>query len=295
MQLLVYILAYPFLWLLSVLPFPLFYRFSDLTFFLVYHLIGYRRKVVRSNLQLVFPEKSENEIKQIQKKFYRHFCDMFLEIVKTMNLRESDLEKRFRISNIELLQELEGKKGVLLLFPHYGNWEWSIIVNRHIKSAGYAVYQRIENLYFDRLIRKIRAKWNTSLITQQETIRTVMRNEQEAKPGVYGIVSDQSPQAFWAQYWSKFMGVTVPIFNGPETLAKKLDLAVLFARISKEKRGHYALELIPITKAGKNTAENEITEAFLRLTEEQIRNRPEYYLWTHRRWKHRNKVPEKFK
>ena len=294
MQLLVYSLTYPLLWLISRLPNRLFYGFSDLGFLLIYHLIGYRKKVVNNNLRLAFPQKDEVELKRIQKAFYKHMCDMFLEMVKTMSIGEEELKSRYKIQNRDLLQEMETERSVLVLFPHYANWEWSIIVNSFIRSNGYAVYQNIGNIYFDRLIKKIRAKWNTEPITQKETVRTVIRNESEKRRGVYGIVSDQSPQAHRAQYWAPFMGITVPVFNGPETLARKLDLTVLFAKVSKIKRGYYSLEFVTIAENGGQTKKNEITDTFLKLTEEQIKENPEYYLWTHRRWKHRNRVPARF-
>ncbi|MEM7382034.1 MAG: lipid A biosynthesis acyltransferase, partial [Bacteroidota bacterium] len=161
MQLLVYSFTYPFLWLISRLPFRVFYALSDVVFFVIYRIFRYRKKVVISNLNLVFPDKTTAEINSICKAFYRHMCDMFMEMVKTLKMNEADLKDRYRVINLEILQDLEKQKSVLVLFPHYGNWEWSIIVNRSIKSKGYAVYQKIGNIYFDKLIRKIRAKWNT--------------------------------------------------------------------------------------------------------------------------------------
>ena len=162
-------------------------------------------------------------------------------------------------------------------------------------TNGYAVYQKIGNHYFDKMIKNIRAKWNTSLITQEETVKTIVRNEQNGIIGGYGMVSDQSPQAHRAQYWSEFMGVKVPIFNGAETLARKFDLAVVFLKVSKVKRGYYQADIIPITMSGKETEKNEITNQFLRLTEAQINEQPEYYLWTHKRWKHKDEVPEQYR
>jgi len=291
MQLLTYILAYPFLWLISILPHRLFYGFSDFMFFILYNVIGYRKKVVRENLMLTMPDKSAKEIDQIQKDFYRHLCDLLLEMVKTMHLSKEAIKRRYDIQNIELIQEIEKEKSVLVMCSHYANWEWNVSINNYIKSKGFAVYQKIGNVYFDRLIKKFRSRWNTTPIEQKETVKTVIRNEQQHLTGIYGMVSDQSPMASRAQYWSSFMGVKVPVFNGAEMLARKLDLAVVFLKVSKVKRGHYKADFIPITRSGKSTKEHEITEQFLRLTEQQIKERPEHYLWTHRRWKHRDKVP----
>lgn len=294
MQLLVYILAYPFLWLISMLPYKLFYFFSDLVYFLVYRVVGYRKKVVYKNLTLVFPDKSEKEKKSIQKAFYKHMCDMFLETIKTLNISEEELKKRYALPNIELLLDWEKERSILVLFPHYGNWEWSIIVNVYLKSKGFAVYQNIGNVYFDRLIKKIRGIWSTTPISQRETVITMARNHQKGIKGVYGIVSDQSPQAHLAQYWTEFMSIKVPVYNSPEILARKYNHAVVFAKVTKLKRGYYKAEFIPIAEEGSKTIENEITDKFLRLTEEEILKNPAYYLWTHRRWKHRDKVPAEY-
>lgn len=291
MQLLIFILAYPLLWIISVLPYRLFYGFSDVVFFLVYRVVGYRKKVVRSNLELVFPEKSDAERAKIQTAFYRHMCDMFLEMVKTMNLSKSEVKKRYAVQNIEVLREIEKEKSVLIVCSHYANWEWNVSINNYVDAKGYAVYQKVSNPYFDRWIRKVRARWNTTLITSQDTVKTVVRNKRDGVRGIFGMVSDQSPQYHRAQYWTEFMGIKVPVINGAETMARKMNLAVVFLKVSKVKRGYYSAELIPITNAGKDTEKNEITDQFLRLTEKQIREKPEHYLWTHKRWKHRGKVP----
>ncbi len=255
---------------------------------MLYHVIGYRKKVVRENLKLTLPEKSAKELDQIQRGFYKHLCDLFLEMVKTMHLSKEDVKKRFHVQNIEVIKEIEKEKSILIVCSHYANWEWNVSMNNYIKSRGFAIYQKIENVYFDRLVKKFRSKWNTTPIEQKETIKAVIRNEQQHITGIYGMVSDQSPMVSKAQYWNTFMGIKVPVFNGAEVLARKLDLAVVFLKVSKVKRGYYRAHFIPITLNGKSTKEHEITEQFLRLTEQQIKERPEHYLWTHRRWKHRD-------
>ena len=292
MQLLLFLLAYPVLRLISILPRPLFYGFSDLAFILVFYIARYRRKVVQENLSLALPDRSEAELKHIENEFYRHLCDLFLEMVKTMDLSKKEVGRRYRVKNIELLQALEKERSVLLLCTHYANWEWNTSINNYVSSNGFAIYQKIGNRYFDRLIRKIRSKWNTEPIEQKETIKRIVQNEKNGIRGIYGIVSDQSPMMSKAQYWSEFMGIKVPVFVGAEGLAKKLGMAAVFLKVSKVKRGYYEMEIIPIADNGGDTSDHEITEKFLRLAEAQIRERPEHYLWTHRRWKHRNKAPE---
>ena len=294
MQLLAFILLYPILWCISILPHRLFCGFSDVVFFFVYSVFGYRRKVVRENLTLVFPNKTGAEINRIEKDFFKHMCDMFLETVKTMNLSKEQVKKKYKVLNIDVLKKLEKERSILIVCSHYANWEWNVSINNYVDSKGYAVYQKIANKYFDAFIRKVRARWNTTLINQRETVKTVVRDKRDGITGIFGLVSDQSPQRHRAQYWSDFMGIRVPVFNGAETMARKLDLAVVFLKVSKVKRGYYQAEFIPIAEQGKQTEENEITEAFLRLTENQINEKPEHYFWTHKRWKHRGKQPAHF-
>ncbi|GAB5473713.1 MAG: lipid A biosynthesis protein [Maribacter sp.] len=261
---------------------------------MVYHIIGYRKKVVRDNLELVFPKKSKEEIHRIQKDFFKHMCDMFLEMVKTMNLSKEDVKKRYHITNVDCILDIEKEKSILVPCSHYANWEWNVSLNLYVQSKGYAVYQKVANVYFDRMVKKFRSRWNTELITTHETVKTVIRNEKKGVKSIYGMVSDQSPMVVHAHYWDSFMGITVPIYNGTEVLARKLDLAVVFLKVSKVKRGYYQAEFIPITLAGKHTAPNEITKKFIELAEQQIREKPEHYLWSHKRWKHRDKVPPEF-
>ncbi|QCW99996.1 lipid A biosynthesis acyltransferase [Aggregatimonas sangjinii] len=294
MQFVVFILVYPLLWMISVLPYRVFYWFSDGFFFLVYRVVGYRKKVVRHNLELVFPEKSFEERKRIEVDFFIHMCDMFMEMVKTMSLSKSEVKKRYNVLNIEIIKEIEKERSILIVCSHYANWEWNVSINNYINSKGYAVYQPISNTYFDRWIRRVRARWNTTLITTRETTKTIVRNKRNGITGVFGMVSDQSPQWHRAKYWRDFMGITVPVINGAEMLARKLDLAVVFLKVSKVKRGYYQAEFIPITTSGKTTEKNEITDRFIELAEQQIHERPEHYLWTHKRWKHRNKTPKAF-
>lgn len=294
MQLLAFVLIYPFLWVISILPHRLFYGFSDIAFFFVYHVFGYRRKVVQNNLNLVFPEKSKQEIFSIEKDFYKHFCDTFLEMIKTMNLSKKAVAKKYNVINPEVLLEIEKERSIIILCAHYANWEWNVSINNYVNSKGYAVYQKVNNSYFDKFIRKTRARWNTTLITQAQTAKTVIQNYRNNIRATYGMVSDQSPQVSRAHYWTEFMGITVPIFNGGEALARKTGLATVFLKVSKVKRGHYKAELIPIAINSKETKEHEITNKFLRLTEQQIRENPAYYLWTHKRWKHKDKNPSKF-
>ncbi|CAH8286359.1 KDO2-lipid IV(A) lauroyltransferase [Mariniflexile fucanivorans] len=287
MQLLAYILIYPILWLVSILPFRLLYLVSDGLYLLLYYLIGYRKKVVYNNLKLVFPEKSETELKKIQKKFYKHLCDMFLEMAKTMTISEKELKKRFKILNPEEFQRLESlNKSVILIFGHYASWEWSIVIQNYVNFKGLAVYKRLANRYFDKLVKDIRSKFNTDLISTKETIHTI--NDMEAKgiKSVTGFLSDQSPRLTKDVYWGTFMGIDVPCFTGAERLAKKLDLTTVYLKVNKVKRGYYEAEVITLTENPNDYKDYELTDMFLREVEKQIYQAPEYYFWTHKRWKH---------
>ncbi|WP_242206203.1 lysophospholipid acyltransferase family protein [Aestuariivivens insulae] len=290
MQFLVYILVYPLLWFISILPFRLLYLLSDAVFVLMYYFVGYRKKVVTENLKLVFPEKSDKEIAHIRKAFYRHLCDMFLEMAKTMNISKKELKKRFNIVNAEEFKRLESlNKSVLLMFGHYASWEWSLEVQNHINFKGYGVYKKLANRYFDRLVRNIRSKFKTILISTKETISTINDNESKGVKSVVGFLSDQSPRLSKDVYWGKFMGIEVPCFTGAERLAKKLDLTIAYLKVKKVKRGFYEAEIMTITETPKDFKDYELTDLFLREVEKQIYEAPEYYFWTHKRWKHRDK------
>lgn len=296
MQLLAYILIYPILWLISMLPFRLLYAVSDGLFVLIYHIIGYRKKVVKENLRLAFPKKSDDELNRIRKKFYHHLCDMVMESIKSMTISESEMKKRFTFSNIELLQKLEREnRSIALMCAHYGSWEWIFILQTYMNNKGYAIYKRLANKHFDGLVKRIRAKFNSYLITTKESIPILLQSKREGKLTICGFVSDQSPKAEKAFHWNEFMGITVPVHTGAEMLAKKIDMSVVFFGVKKLKRGYYETTFKTIAYHPNDYPNYEITDMFLDLVEEQINEAPEYYLWTHKRWKHRDKVPADYK
>ncbi len=292
MQRLTFLLAYPFLWTVSRLPFPLLYLLSDGVCFLVYRIVRYRRKVVRDNLELAFPEKSTKERKEIERKFYAHLCDMFLEMVKTFGISREELEKRFTFSNLELIRRLEAKdRSIMLMAPHYASWEWTFILDLYIKGEGFAIYQPINNRYFDRWVRRVRKKFGTTLITTRETKEVMWQNQQEGRLAFYGMLSDQSPMPKKARYWREFMGITVPVHTGAENLCKRMDIPAIYMKVRKIKRGYYQAHFELLAEDPASVPDYEITDAFFRQVEQSIREAPEYYFWTHKRWKHRHKAP----
>jgi Kdo2-lipid IVA lauroyltransferase/acyltransferase len=291
MQFLVYILLYPFLWIISILSFRILYLFSDLIYILIYYVIGYRKKIVNENLRLVFPDKTESEIKNIRKKFYHHLCDMFLEMVKTMTISESVMKKRFNIKNPEEFKRLESlDKSIILIFGHYASWEWSIVLQNYINFKGLAVYKKLANPYFDNLVRTIRSKFNTTLISTKETIAFINDLESKNIKSITGFISDQSPKVTNDVYWHPFMGINVPCFTGAERLAKKLDFTTAYLKVTKVKRGYYEAEIMTLAENSLEYPDYQLTNLFLHEVEKQIYETPEYYFWTHKRWKHRKKT-----
>ncbi|AXB58402.1 lysophospholipid acyltransferase family protein [Flavobacterium fluviale] len=288
MQFLVYILAYPLLWLISILPFRLFYLFSDFVYFLVYRVIGYRKKVVRENLALTLPHLSDAERKDIEKKFYKHMCDMFLEMIKTMSISPEEMEKRFHVTNIDLVLDYAKKgKSVILVASHYASYEWLLTINPKIGFQGIAVYKKLANPYFDRLVRKIRSKFKTEMIETRKAIPTMAQNQRDGILSMYGLASDQSPKLDRIFHSMKFLGIEVPVHTGAEMLAKKYDLSVIMVKVKKVRRGYYEATFLPIADNPKEFEDFKITEMYLQEVEKQILETPEFYLWTHKRWKHR--------
>ena len=288
MQFLIFILAFPLLWLISILPFRIFYWLSELIYILVYHIVGYRKKTVRANLALALHHLSDKERLEIEKKSYHHLCDMFLEMVKTMTISSEEMNKRFTITNLEVIKEYEKKgKSIMLIASHYASWEWLITLNQKLSFKGVAVYKQLANKYFDKLVRDIRSKYNTELVPTSKTIPLISDNQKNNIKCVYGLASDQSPKADRIFHWESFMGVEVPVHTGPEMLSKKYDMTVVFAKVKKIKRGYYELTIVPLSDNPKSVPDFGITHKYIKEVEKQILEAPEYYFWTHKRWKHR--------
>lgn len=287
MQLLVFIISYPFLWGISRLPNWALYGLSDVVYLLIYKIIGYRKHVVRCNLTLSFPEKSLEEIKQIERKFYHHFCDIFLEMLKTMSFSQKEMQRRMVFPNKELLDRFyKNKQSFIIMCGHYNSYEWLLSLAAHIPHTSYALYTPITNKYFDRFIHKIRGKFHSYLLSRYKAIEEIRKQQHNQELCAYGLASDQSPSSSPKGYWRTFMGVTVPVFTGAERIAKQFNIPVVFCDIQKIKRGYYEATFVLISEYPAQTAEHQITDTFTELLEEQIRKKPEYYLWTHNRFKH---------
>ncbi len=288
MQYLIYLLAYPLIWGISILPFRLLYIFSDIVYFFVYKIIGYRRKTVHENLALAFPELTDKEHLVIEKKFYHHMCDMFLEMIKTMNISKEEICKRFVFKNIDVYKDIEKQgKSIAIMCSHYASYEWIISMNYYSDIVGYGIYKQLRNPYFDKLVHKIRSRFNAKLITTKQTVPTIINNNKNNVLSLYGFASDQSPKAKSALHWSTFMGIEVPVHVGAEMLSKRYNMNLIYLNTKKVKRGYYEATLELLSDNPKEVPNFELTDQYLKLLEKQIYEAPEYYLWTHKRWKYR--------
>lgn len=287
MQFLLFLLVYPLLWLISILPFPILYLLSDGVYVIVYHVVGYRKRTVRQNIAIAFPNLSTAERLEIEKKSYHHLCDMFLEMAKTMTISRNEIDKRFVFTNMQTYLDLEKKgKSIALLMAHYASYEWSVSINYHSDFQGFAIYKKLSNKYLDKLVRDIRSKFKAELISTKDTRTVIEQNKINNILGLYGFISDQTPRKSSALHWYKFLGVETPIHVGAEDLAKKYDMNVVYLKVRKVKRGYYEATLEVLSEDVSSVPNYEISEAFIRKVEQQIQEAPEFYLWTHKRWKY---------
>jgi KDO2-lipid IV(A) lauroyltransferase len=272
------------------------YIISDTLYLLNYYIIGYRKKIVLDNLNLAFPEKNEKEIEKIRKGFFRHLTDFIVESIKSFTISEKEISKRMKYKNISLLEELaKNGKSIALVGIHQANWEWLTGLPLQIKDPSfYAAYTKVENKHFEKVVKMSRSKFGGTLYRTTDTIRNLHRNFVNKKQGIYILLSDQSPQVSKTHYWANFMGVKVPIHTGAEMLAKRYDMTFVCWTSRKIKRGYYEVEFELVTENPKEFKNFELTDKFLNITERNIKNQPEVYLWSHKRFKHRNKVPKEF-
>ncbi len=288
MQKLVFWMVYPLLWSISKLPYRLFYGLSDFVFLWVYYVVRYRKKIVYKNLKLAFPDKPEQEIRRIRKDFFHHFCDIFLEMAKTISISEEELKARFVLKNPEEMKRIEALgKSYIILLGHYNSYEWvTALTLQGMQYKAYGIYKRIRNRSFDKLIHDSRARFGTDMLDKNDVIRQMIRDKQSGTRAAYGMIADQAPKQGKTKYWRDFFGHRVPVFIGSEVAAKKLDLAVTYLSIEKIKRGYYEAEFVPITDNPGAVEDYGITDTYIELLEDQICRHPAYYLWTHKRFKH---------
>lgn len=285
MKSLSYYLLYAFSLMFAILPLRVLYVISDVFYYLNYYVVQYRKKIVFQNLRNSFPEKGDQEIKAIAKKFYRHFGDLFVETLKMMHMPLSESRKRITLKNPEILEKLYSKnKLITVALGHYNNWEWISMMSMP-EFLVISLYKPLHDPNFDRFMLKLRTMKGSILVSTTQTLRFLNSWNEPEKRGFFCFIADQSPLLKDIHYWTQFLNQTTPIFIGIEKIAVKFNLPVCFFRLEKVKRGYYQLEIVPITENPAGTKPYEITEAHVRLLEDDIRKKPEFWLWSHRRWK----------
>lgn len=273
---------------LSRLPFGLLYLLADVLFFVAYYIIGYRKTVVLDNLQKSFPEKSEKEIKQIQKKFYRHLANLIIEVLKTLGMSTEEMKKRAKMVNPELLANpLKEGKSIIVLTAHQGNWEWLLCsASFQLPALVLAVYKPLSNDFFDKLMKKVRARFKTTVVPMNSVLRKIVEHKKEAK--ILAMVADQSPAGDEKNYWTDFLHQDTAFFVGGEKIATRMEYAVYFAKMTKIKRGYYEISFEEIALPPfQDLEENTVIASYAQKLEKQIQAQPPTWLWSHKRWKHK--------
>jgi len=287
MQFISAIFFWVFVFFTKFLPFRLLYVFSDGVAFLLYRVIGYRKKVVFQNLQMVFPEKDKHEIKRIARLSYRNLADIFLESVKGFTLQPEKQVKRYKIINPEFLKAYADKRqSVIMTAGHYANWEWgSYFLTLQIPFFNILVlYKPLKNKMIDAYMRKRRESTGLAIRSILETSKVF--EEFKTLPTIFTLVADQSPSNPTRSHWVDFLGRPTAFLHGVESYAKQYNLPVIFIDIQRVRRGYYELELSPLTNHPQLLAEGDITTLYAQKMEAVIRKKPEDWLWSHKRWKH---------
>lgn len=285
MDLFVFVLAFPVIWLISKMPFWLLYALSDLFYLIIYKVLKFRVKVVRKNLDTAFPFKSDKEKLIIEKKFYRHFCDIFLEMVKSYGMSESQMKKRMTYTNLEEIKKYEiQNRNIIFMCGHYASYEWLLSLAYYLKHKSFALYTPLSNKYFDRLIRKVRTRHKNDLISRYKASSEMKKHKDQGLVCCYGFAADQIPN-HKKSYRRAFLGVRTPVFTGAERMSKQLDTVVIFANIQKIKRGFYQTTFEVLTENANQYPDFQITDMFFERLNQCIYQKPEFYLWTHNRFK----------
>lgn len=283
-----YKLVHGFFYIISLLPLRILYLLSDILFLLLYWIVGYRKKVVKSNLSKSFPEKSVRELKRIEKSFYRWLCDYFVESFKLISMPREEVRKRLVLQNTEELEECfkEGQS-VAVVLGHYCNWEWlsctPLYISEDIKSG--LIYHPLRNKVFDKLFIELRSHNDGVVVPKRDILRYLIDYNYKDIKSIFGYIADQGPTYENIHLWINFMNQETGVFTGGERIMRKMNNAVFYAQMSRPKRGYYTCTFKLITKTPNDLPEHEITKRFFSMLEDMIRKEPRYYLWTHNRWK----------
>ncbi len=279
---------YYFLYAYSLLPLRVHYVFSNFLYFLMYRVLHYRRDIVRKNLHSSFPEKSERNIKAIERSFYHWFCDYLVETIKLLSINEKQLRRRMVFKGTEAVNACidEGQSCAIYL-GHYCNWEWTTSLPLWVSEKAQCgqIYHVLENKSFDRLFLQLRQRFGAICIPMAETLRRIVQYRQENKQIIIGYIGDQAP--FWnnIHHWLQFLNHDTPVLTGTERLVRHAGHAVFYLDVRRLRRGYYEAEFKLMTRHPEELPEFKITDIYFRMLEESIRRAPSCYLWTHNRWK----------
>jgi len=294
MKAVLFYIFYIFCYIITLLPLRVLYLLSDLIFLFLYYFPSYRREIVAKNLRNAFPEKSEEELKIIARRYYRHMSDLIIETLKIMHMSKKKIAKRFRVTNMALLDRLyDEDRDIICASSHYNNWEWMSSMPLAMPFKVLAIYKPLTNKYFDRFIYNIRARYDAEPAPMQNILRSLVRCRKENIRTISAFISDQTPPGKdKSVYWTTFLNQDTSFFTGTEKVAEKLNMVVVFVHIRKIKRGYYEADPILISDNPKDEEPGAITKKYVQLLEEMIKEKPEYWLWSHRRWKHKRPVDE---
>lgn len=275
------------------LPLCILYVLSDMAYFIVYYIVRYRRETVRQNLELIFGKADRKKIIRIEKRFYRHLCDCIVETVKLLHISDKEIDRRVEVTNGEYIDEIiRSGHSVVLFLGHYGNWEWVQAIIHHFKEplVGGQVYKTLHDGVMDKIMLKIRSRFGLECIPQEKAVRRlleIVRNKQEF---VIGFISDQRPSGKILRHWTDFLGQATPYVVGGETIGNHVDARFVYLEMEKTGRGHYRLTFLPIEPDPEDTEPDPYTREFMKMLEKTIMRAPEYWLWSHKRWK-RKRIP----
>ena len=285
------ILYYPLLaiwYLLSMLPLRVHYVISDGMYLMLYRLLGYRRKVVRVNLRNAFPEKTEEELQRIERGFYHFFCDYLAESVKLMTISRENLRRQMVFKGTDIVDEvIEDGQSCAVFMGHLCNWEWVTSLPLWVtpKAQCGQIYHPIENHTFDRLFLRLRQRLGAVCIPMKDTLREIISYRRKNQPVVIGYIADQKPHWVNIHHWLYFLHHDTPVLTGTERIVKKVNHAVFFLDVRRVRRGYYEATFKLITREPHKMPDYEITDAYFQLLEDSIRRAPEFWLWSHDRWK----------
>ena len=281
-------LVYGFFYMLSLLPMWVLYRLADVGYLLIYYVLKYRRGIVRQNLVSSFPEKTNSEIVNIEKQFYRWFADYFLESIKLLSISRKQLAKRLTIINADLIEN-DFKEGthVAAILGHYCNWEWlsAVTIGLPNNRVVALVYKPIKNKIINHLFYCLRSSQGGVPVAKNDILRALVKYKKEQTMTLFGYIADQSPRWQNIHLWLPFLHHQTPVFTGSERIMRKMNNAVYYAEMSRPKRGYYICTFRLITKEPNSLPENDITRRFFEMLEVSIKAQPHLYLWTHNRWK----------